>query len=67
VNSDFLQGENPRSPIGQRQHWCIASFLEVLLLINLFYGPVAIGAWLTWELLLLQSPAMAPEKLLDGV
>jgi hypothetical protein len=25
------------------------------------------GAWLTWELLLLQSPATAPEKLLDGV
>jgi hypothetical protein len=25
------------------------------------------GAWLTWELLLLQSPAMAPEKLLDGM
>jgi hypothetical protein len=25
------------------------------------------SAWLTWELLLLQSPAMTPEKLLDGV
>jgi hypothetical protein len=25
------------------------------------------GAWLIWELLLLQSPATAPEKLLDGV
>jgi hypothetical protein len=26
-----------------------------------------IDAWLTWELLLLQSLAMVPEKLLDGV
>jgi hypothetical protein len=25
------------------------------------------GAWLTWELLLLQSLATTPKKLLDGV
>jgi hypothetical protein len=25
------------------------------------------GAWLMWELLLLQSLTIAPEKLLDGV
>jgi hypothetical protein len=36
VNSDFLQGENSRSSIGRRQRFCIISFLEALLLENLF-------------------------------
>uniref|UniRef100_R7WFC0 Uncharacterized protein n=1 Tax=Aegilops tauschii TaxID=37682 RepID=R7WFC0_AEGTA len=30
VNSDFLQSENLRSSIGQRQRLCIVSFLEFL-------------------------------------
>ena len=34
VNSDFIQGENSRSSIGQRL--CIVSFLEALLSENFF-------------------------------
>ena len=40
VNSDFLQGENPRSSIGQRQCLCIVSFLEALLWRASFVIPV---------------------------
>jgi hypothetical protein len=39
VNSDFVHGENPVSLIGQRQRVCIASFLKVLFLDNLFFSP----------------------------
>ena len=40
-NTVFLQGENLRSLIGQRQRLCIVSFLEALLLENLLSSPGA--------------------------
>jgi hypothetical protein len=43
--SDFLQGENPRSSIGQRQCLCIVFFLEELPLENLFVVGVLSLLW----------------------
>ena len=41
-SGDYLQGEDPRSLIGQRRRWCTVSFLEASLLEYLTSGVVLV-------------------------